>query len=130
MSKSSFIEGKGRDLSILLIVEELDAEDGWTQNEILGHISINPCLYPHGRIDSMQVLNFMAAGHKTTAGSVIWASDALTLYPELQTGMINEIENEIQPGFTLTAIKLDSLKLLGKLYSRSVKIFRSRCVTH
>ena len=54
----------GRDLLTFMLEERSDT---WTDEEILGHL-----------------LNFMSAGHETTAGTLTWACHAMASWPEIQ----------------------------------------------
>ncbi|OQU95832.1 hypothetical protein CLAIMM_01999 [Cladophialophora immunda] len=80
--KREFQEGKilgekqSRDLLTLMIEE---SKDTWSEDEMLGYL-----------------LNFMSAGHETTAGALTWALYALTLYPAMQ----KRLRDEIKDGFT------------------------------
>lgn len=54
----------GRDLLTFMLEERSDT---WTDDEILGHL-----------------LNFMSAGHETTAGTLTWACHVMASWPEIQ----------------------------------------------
>lgn len=54
----------GRDLLTFMLEERSDT---WTDEEILGHL-----------------LNFMSAGHETTAGTLTWACHAMASHPFIQ----------------------------------------------
>lgn len=56
----------GRDL-LTFMLEEHGSTDVWTDEEIMGHL-----------------LNFMSAGHETTAGTMTWACHAMASWPEIQ----------------------------------------------
>ncbi|KAF4950241.1 hypothetical protein FGADI_8329 [Fusarium gaditjirri] len=64
-------EKASRDLLTLMIEESGDV---WPEDEMLGYL-----------------LNFMSAGHETTAGTMVWALYALILHPQVQERLRNEI---------------------------------------
>ena len=62
----------GRDLLTFMLEERSDT---WTDEEILGHL-----------------LNFVSAGHETTAGTLTWAIHAMATRPHLQDRLRAEIQ--------------------------------------
>lgn len=74
----------GRDLLTFMLEERSDA---WTDEEILGHL-----------------LNFMSAGHETTAGTMTWAVHAMASHPELQKRLRAEIQ-ALPENYTLAEIE-------------------------
>ncbi|OQV00112.1 hypothetical protein CLAIMM_05650 [Cladophialophora immunda] len=64
-------EKANRDLLTLMIEE---SKDTWSEDEMLGYL-----------------LNFMSAGHETTAGALTWTLYALTLHPEVQDRLRAEV---------------------------------------
>ncbi|TVY19605.1 Cytochrome P450 monooxygenase FUM15 [Lachnellula arida] len=88
--------GSSRDLLTLMIEEKLDVSDGWTEDNILGHL-----------------LNFMAAGHETSAGALTWALHALSIYPHIQFRLRDEVLNSAAAGPSPTEAELDSLNYLS-----------------
>ncbi|KAK4213163.1 cytochrome P450 [Rhypophila decipiens] len=106
-----------KDLLTFLLEEDLGGASGqsWDEEELLGHM-----------------LNFMAAGHETTATALTWATHAMAIRKNVQTGLRKEVQEMLkehpEPGYT----EIESLKLLSsfckevfRFYSPSVAATRS-----
>lgn len=59
------------------------------------------------------MLNFLTAGHETTATSLTWATHAIAIHPQVQEDLRKEIQDMFKdhpdPGYT----EIESLKLLN-----------------
>ncbi|OCK82682.1 cytochrome P450 [Lepidopterella palustris CBS 459.81] len=73
-----FEKAKNRELFTLMIEKKSFGLDPWTEDEILNHL-----------------LNFMSAGHETTAISVALALHTLGSYPHMQKRLRDEIKAHI-----------------------------------
>jgi cytochrome P450 len=64
-------------------------------------------------LNSLQMLNMVAAGHETTASSLQWATHALTIFPDMQDRLRAEIlgmlDETPEPGYT----EIESLRYLN-----------------
>ncbi|TVY92874.1 Cytochrome P450 monooxygenase [Lachnellula willkommii] len=98
--------GSSRDLLTLMIEEKLDVSDGWTEDDILGHL-----------------LNFMAAGHETSAGALTWALHALSIYPHIQFRLRDEVLNSAAAGPSPTEAELDSLNYLSNFLREVLRYY-------
>ncbi|OIW35435.1 cytochrome P450 [Coniochaeta ligniaria NRRL 30616] len=89
----------GKDLLTLM------AEEGWSEEDMLN-----------------QVLTFTAAGHETTATALVWATHALSLYPDIEQRLQAEIKTLTNPDPSSSDI--ESLHYLNN-FSR--ELFRFFC---
>lgn len=74
----------GRDLLTFMLEERSDT---WTDEEILGHL-----------------LNFLSAGHETTAGTLTWAVHAMASHPAMQDKLRAEIQT-LPENYSLSEIE-------------------------
>ncbi|KAL2201609.1 cytochrome P450 [Sarocladium strictum] len=95
-------EKASRDLLTLMIEESVDV---WSEDEMLGYL-----------------LNFMSAGHETTAGTMVWALYALTLHPQVQTRLRSEIIAGIKSS-TPSQRDLDSLAYLNNFTKEVLRFY-------
>ncbi|KAH8808645.1 cytochrome P450 3A5 [Xylogone sp. PMI_703] len=100
--RKSTNEKGSRDLLGLMIEE---TKDTYTEEEMLGYL-----------------LNFMSAGHETTSGALTWALYSLTLHPELQARLRQEINTELT-STTPTYAELENLKLLNNLFKEVLRYY-------
>ncbi|KAM7194181.1 cytochrome P450 [Naviculisporaceae sp. PSN 640] len=87
-----------RDLLTFMLEDEIETPgQHWDEEELLGHM-----------------LNFLAAGHETTATALTWATHALALYPDVQDDLRKEVKEMLKehadPGYT----ELEGMKLLNR----------------
>ncbi|KAH7020347.1 cytochrome P450 [Ilyonectria destructans] len=95
-------EDTGRDLLTLMIKE---SNDKWSEEDMLGYL-----------------LNFMSAGHETTAGALTWALHALTLNPDIQNHLRNEIELTIK-STSPTQAELENLPYLNNFVKEVLRFY-------
>lgn len=98
----------GRDLLTFMLEER---SDSWTDEEILGHL-----------------LNFMSAGHETTAGTLGWACYAMSQNPSIQN-LVRECCQSLGDDFSVAEIErleyLDNfLKEVLRLYNPAFQVPR------
>ncbi|KAJ6100465.1 hypothetical protein N7499_000095 [Penicillium canescens] len=71
-----------------------------------------------------QMLTFLAAGHETTASALTWACYLLTLHPEYQTRLREEIRTQIPSGTSpITHQDLESLPLLNGVCQEVLRLY-------
>ncbi|RQM05686.1 hypothetical protein DH86_00003765, partial [Scytalidium sp. 3C] len=100
-SKSESQNGS-RDLLTLMIEE---SGDSYSEDEMLGYL-----------------LNFMSAGHETTASALTWALYALTLHPEMQTRLREEITTALLSD-NPTYLELEKLKFLNNFTKEVLRYY-------
>ncbi|RFU35026.1 hypothetical protein B7463_g1272, partial [Scytalidium lignicola] len=101
--EGQFKNEKGsRDLLGLMIEE---SKDSYTEEEMLGYL-----------------LNFMSAGHETTAGALTWALYALTLHPHIQTRLRQEINAEVTSP-SPTYAEIENLKFLNNFTKEVLRYY-------
>lgn len=75
------------------------------------------------------MLNFLAAGHETTATALTWATHALTLHPGIQEDLRKEVKEMLKdypdPGYA----ELESLKLLNNFCKEVFRMY-APCTCH
>ncbi|KAJ5226582.1 uncharacterized protein N7469_006588 [Penicillium citrinum] len=77
-----------------------------------------------------QMLTFLAAGHETTASALTWACYLLTLHPEYQTRLRDEIRAQIPSGSSqITHQDLESLPLLNGICQEVLRLYPTVPVT-
>jgi len=96
----------GRDLLTVMVEQGSKDRDAWTEDEMLGHLR-----------------NFMAAGHETTATALTWTLHALTLHPEMQFRLREEIRAAFSNNQDLTVEQLDSLKFLNNVVRETLRVY-------
>jgi cytochrome P450 len=108
-------EEGSKDLLTFMLYERSEGETKWSDEDILGHL-----------------LNFVAAGHETTATTLVWAILTLCLHPSLQTRLRSEIESQIPHSDPPSFTELESLTYMNaffkevlRCYSPSVMITRT-----
>ncbi|KAL1875983.1 hypothetical protein Plec18167_005244 [Paecilomyces lecythidis] len=71
-----------------------------------------------------QMLTFLAAGHETTASALTWACYLLTLYPDVQQRLRDEIRQKIPSAETeITYADLESLPLLNGVCQEVLRLY-------
>ncbi|KAM5383714.1 hypothetical protein ACJZ2D_001703 [Fusarium nematophilum] len=95
-------EKASRDLLTLMIEESKDA---WSEEEMLGYL-----------------LNFMSAGHETTAGALTWALYALTLHPDIQKRLRKEVQAKIT-SLSPTHSELDNLPYMNNFLNEVLRFY-------
>ncbi|KAF2190428.1 cytochrome P450 [Zopfia rhizophila CBS 207.26] len=76
-----------------------------------------------------QLLTFLAAGHETTSSAFTWATHLLSIHPQIQTRLREEIRQNIpspkalsEPGFDLASF-LESLPYLNAVCNETLRLF-------
>lgn len=74
-----------------------------------------------------QMMTFLAAGHETTATSLIWAIYLLGQHPEIQTRLREEVRTHLpaidDSSTTLTATSLDSCHFLNAVCNEVLRLY-------
>ncbi|KAH7110702.1 cytochrome P450 3A5 [Dactylonectria macrodidyma] len=98
------VEGEkaSRDLLTLMIEESKDA---WSEEEMLGYL-----------------LNFMSAGHETTAGALTWALYVLTLHPDIQKRVRDEVQAKLT-SLSPTQSELENLPYMNNFLSEVLRVY-------
>ncbi|KAH8432508.1 cytochrome P450 [Aspergillus melleus] len=77
-----------------------------------------------------QMLTFLAAGHETTASAFTWACYLLTLHPEIQDRLREEIRQKIPSGsHPITWSDLESMSLLNGVCQEVLRLYPTVPVT-
>ncbi|KAK3687736.1 cytochrome P450 3A5 [Podospora appendiculata] len=78
-----------------------------------------------------QILNFLSAGHETTAGTLNWAAFALSTHPEVQEKLRREILDLLETSPTPGYSEIESLRYLHnfcrevlRLYAPAISTYR------
>ncbi|KAJ3540627.1 hypothetical protein NM208_g2693 [Fusarium decemcellulare] len=95
-------EKASRDLLTLMIEE---SQDAWSEEEMLGYL-----------------LNFMSAGHETTAGALTWALYVLTLQPDIQKRVREEVQTNITSLFP-TQSEIENLPYMNNFLSEVLRFY-------
>ncbi|KAL4802612.1 cytochrome P450 [Aspergillus unguis] len=90
--------------------------------DILGSMMLSGDFTDDELVD--QMLTFLAAGHETTASALTWTCYLLTLHPEVQTQLREEIRSAI-PSSThpITHSDLESLPLLNGVCQEVLRLY-------
>jgi cytochrome P450 len=74
-----------------------------------------------------QLMTFLAAGHETTASAVSWAVYVLCRYPDVQTRLRNEVQQELasalEDGGQISSTAIDRLPYLNAVLQETMRIF-------
>ncbi|KAI9658858.1 MAG: hypothetical protein M1831_003884 [Alyxoria varia] len=80
-----------------------------------------------------QVLTFMAAGHETTSSALSWCSYLLSLHPEVQRELRDEIRSDLSSprdkSQQVSAAQIDSLPLLNAVCNETTRLYPTVPVT-
>jgi cytochrome P450 len=80
-----------------------------------------------------QMMTFLAAGHETTASSMLWASYILCQKPKIQTKLREEIRSKLpsisDPGYSASAADIDSIPYLHAFANEVLRYYPSVPVT-
>ncbi|KAF2203675.1 cytochrome P450 [Delitschia confertaspora ATCC 74209] len=112
-ARKEFTEEGSRDFLTFMLYEK--TVEGWSDEEIHGHL-----------------MNFMSAGHETTAECISWGIQTLCLHPHIQDRLREEINRYIPHDGPPSYAELEKLKYMDnflkevlRCYSPSVLIPRS-----
>ncbi|KAK2810576.1 hypothetical protein FQN50_002833 [Emmonsiellopsis sp. PD_5] len=101
------VKGERKDLLTYMIEQGNVEGEAWTEEEILGHL-----------------LNFVAAGHETTALATVWAIYVLATRQDIQTRLRSEItqlldQTPTAPGYT----EIESLHYLHNFCREVLRVY-------
>ncbi|PLB48551.1 putative cytochrome P450 monooxygenase [Aspergillus steynii IBT 23096] len=96
--------------------------------DILGSMMLGGDFTDEELVD--QMLTFLAAGHETTASAFTWACYLLTLHPEIQDRLREEIRQRIRSGsHPITWSDLESMPLLNGVCQEVLRLYPTVPVT-
>lgn len=74
------------------------------------------------------MLTFLAAGHETTAGAMIWASYVLSTHPDVQAKLRSEVMEMVnESGLSgVTWEKIDRLRYFNNFIKETLRLFCPR----
>lgn len=144
--REEFTESGSRDFLTFMLYEKSEGGNMWSEDDILGHVRSANCTHfiEVASPDSfnkliltkhkLQLLNFMSAGHTTTADALTWALLTLCTHPSIQNRLRGEIYELIPHGQRATPKNLESLdymslflKEVDRCFSPTVLVTRKPC---
>ncbi|OQV00118.1 hypothetical protein CLAIMM_05656 [Cladophialophora immunda] len=103
----------GKDVLSIMIKERGTGAEIWDEDEMLGHL-----------------LNFMAAGHETSAGSLTLALYVLAHHPEIQARLRKEILEHYPPNAQLDAAGIEKSTYLRNFTSELFRYYAPGIIAH
>ena len=77
-----------------------------------------------------QMMTFLAAGHETTAGSMMWALHCLSLHPDVQKRLRKEVHDHIaSPSEPVSAATLDHMPYLNAVCNEVLRVYAPVALT-
>jgi cytochrome P450 len=97
-------EEGSKDLLTFILYERSEGDNKWSDEDILGHL-----------------LNFMAAGHETTATALVWATLTLCLHPRIQARLRSEIQSKIPHSNPPSFAELETLTYMNAFFKEVLR---------
>ncbi|KAF2471236.1 cytochrome P450 [Lindgomyces ingoldianus] len=104
--RKEFTEEGSKDLLTFMIYEKSEGANKWSEDDILGHL-----------------LNFMAAGHETTAGALTWLILALCLHPNIQSRLREEVKAQIPHSNPPSFTELENLSYMNNVLKEALRCY-------
>ena len=79
-----------RDVLTYLLEVPSSTQDQWSEDDLLGYVCLHFIIHLSNANNS-QLLNFMSAGHETSATTLTWAVHVLATRPDIQKKLRDEV---------------------------------------